>query len=174
MIPQNPTPDTQSMQNPNSELEKYAIRFRWDNALVNRQRDIDDRLRMLRDLYAETLRRQESYIKEANALKEELEEHNKDLTTTKGASEIIGTMIFEASEMFQFKKENNLNDDHIGFVITEILRDYKSLKLEEIAYLLRGGVAGKYGAVEYRLDAQIVINWVKAYVNEKNTRLARH
>jgi hypothetical protein len=67
----------------------------------------------------------------------------------------------------QFNVGKTMNDKQIGRVTELILDEFYFLKPDDFKLCFNDVIKGKYGTSYDRVDAQVICNWLRQYVNER-------
>ena len=63
--------------------------------------------------------------------------------------------------------ERNLTPMQVEYIAAEIMEQYFYLTLGDIRFLMKQGIAGKYGEIYGRLDVPVVMGWVEKYADDR-------
>lgn len=77
----------------------------------------------------------------------------------------VVTIIAEGAALLNIGK--NLQAHQIEYLAEEIAREYYWLTLADLRYMMKQGIAGKYGEIYDRLDVQVVLGWLTKYVETR-------
>lgn len=87
------------------------------------------------------------------------------------AKDAVVEIITEAALMLNIGK--NLKTHQIEFLADEILLNWYYLTLEEIKYLMRQGITGKYGELYDRLDVAVISGWLERYDEQRTAQIEK-
>lgn len=77
----------------------------------------------------------------------------------------IARLLEFVNKLFNLPDNKKLNDPQIALLSTDIRTRYWFLKFDELVYILREGVAGKWGKSYSRVDAETIHSWFQTYIN---------
>ena len=78
---------------------------------------------------------------------------------------VLHILLSEVKDFFNVG--NTFNSQQLTITRELIYKEYHYLKISEIKYCFRMGMAGNFGDLYGRLDGQIVMNWLKEYDKER-------
>lgn len=76
----------------------------------------------------------------------------------------IAQLLEFINKLFNLPENKKLNDAQIALLATDIRTRYWFLKFDELVYILREGVAGKWGKSYSRLDTEVIHAWFQTYI----------
>lgn len=69
-----------------------------------------------------------------------------------------------------YQVDNMISVEGMRALVPLIMVHYKELTLEDIAVCLNQAKAGKYGKIYARIDGQVIMQWLKEYMQDKRQR----
>lgn len=90
------------------------------------------------------------------------------LETAKALTKLLETM----NARFNFAAHKKLNEIQIGFLVGSILTEYWRWKIDEVAYVLRQGIAGKLKSFDH-LDEAVVLGWFREHEATREALIER-
>lgn len=76
----------------------------------------------------------------------------------------ISQLLQFVNKLFNLPENKKLNDAQMAVLALDIKKRYWFLKFDELVYILREGVAGKWGKSYSRIDAETVHAWFQRYI----------
>lgn len=77
----------------------------------------------------------------------------------------IAQLLEFINKLFNLPDNKKLNDAQIALLATDIRTRYWFLKFDELVYILREGVAGRWGKSYSRMDTEVIHAWFQQYIN---------
>lgn len=77
----------------------------------------------------------------------------------------ISELLKFVKQLFNLPEEKNLSNLQISLLANDIRQRYWFLKFDELVYILREGVAGRWGRSYSRMDTETVHSWFNTYIN---------
>ena len=86
----------------------------------------------------------------------------------------IGHLLKLTMSRFNFADNKTLDDSQISYLVSSIVAHYWMYKIDEVAYVLREGIAGRLHTFD-RLDEAVIMRWFAEYeVKQRDDLLAQH
>lgn len=162
---------------PNGEAQLIALATGFTvQKIVNTEQErvkLEDRLVQCRINYRDAKRTMARMEAEAKQIKEVLATlpERPSLANTEGGNLVAGQLI--ATAVRQLNVNSNMDERQIDFAAADILTAYPTLRVEELAHILRGGITGNFGKTDdFKFDVAVLHRWIKNYYNLKNEKIA--
>ena len=139
----------------------------------NERAKLEDRLEQCRVNWRDAKRTMLRMETEAAALKEKIAAlpDRPSLANTEGGDLVAGQLI--AATIRQLNVNSNMDERQIDFAAADILTAYPTLRVEEFAHILRGGITGNFGKTDdFKFDVAVLHRWIKNYYQMKNEKIA--
>ena len=84
--------------------------------------------------------------------------------------EVVGSMIYLFVSEFLIKHLNvgkTMTDVQIAYLCDLILEDYYFLQIDDFKYCFSKAIKGEYGKIYDRIDANIILDWLRQYTNSR-------
>lgn len=89
-------------------------------------------------------------------------------------SNAIAHLLKLTMSRFNFADNKTLDDSQISYLVSSIVTHYWMYKIDEVAYVLREGIAGRLHTFD-RLDEAVIMRWFAEYeVKQRDDLLGQH
>ena len=89
-------------------------------------------------------------------------------------AQVLTQLLTITNSRFNLAPHKKLNEIQIGFLVASILTTHWQLRIDEVVYVLREGIAGRLHTFDH-LDEAVVMNWFAEYeTKQREDLLIRH
>jgi hypothetical protein len=149
------------------EQETNKIQVRQTNALQTISTEQPRLLQLLPTVNIQTGAGLVEFISEQNAIKPAAAFNKGIQISTLRKSDPVGANVAISKLISLTNARINcvrpMNDLQIGMAAASIVAKYWYLRIEELAYIMREGIGGRWGKLYDRFDEAVIMEWIQTY-----------